>query len=363
MQIKTKPHDFCFLKENRLFMYRIIRPFLFLFSPETMHSFVAGCMRIIYAIWPLRKLVASMYCVKNPVLERDFCGLKFSNPVGLAAGFDKNAKLYRAFSTLGFSFIEIGTVTPKGQSGNPKPRLFRIPQDEAIINRMGFNNRGVDHVVKNLRKKHPGIIIGGNIGKNTLTSNSDAPADYLECFIKLYHYVDYFTVNVSCPNVGDLCKLQETESLNEILSVIMAERKNQAIRKPVLLKISPDLSFSQIDDMLYTVEKMEVDGIVAVNTTTKRSELTVKKEKIEQIGKGGLSGKPLRWKALEVIHYIHQQTGGKLPIMGVGGIMSAEDAINQLTAGATLVQIYSGMIYEGPALVKKINRKILQSLR
>jgi dihydroorotate dehydrogenase len=341
-------------------MYRFFRPLFFIFPPEAMHSFVAVLMRFAYHIPPLRKWVHSMFSVQHPALEREFCGLKFSNPVGLAAGFDKNAKLYRAFSTLGFSFIEIGTVTPQGQVGNPKPRLFRIVHDGALINRMGFNNKGVEAAVEQLKRKRPDIIIGGNIGKNTATSNDDAPADYLECFQKLYPYVDYFTVNVSCPNVANLSELQNINSLTGILTAVMAERDRQEYRKPVLVKISPDISFVHLDEILEIMEKMGVDGIVAINTTTRRNDLTIDKEHENHLGKGGLSGKPLTWKALETVNYIRQHTKGRLPVMGVGGIMTAEDAINMLNAGATLVQIYTGFIYEGPAIVKKINRAILK---
>ena len=341
-------------------MYRFFRPLFFIFPPEAIHGFVAGLMRFVYVISPLRALVRSIFSVKHPALEREFCGLKFSNPVGLAAGFDKNAKLYKAFSTLGFSFIEIGTVTPKGQPGNPKPRLFRIVQDGAMVNRMGFNNMGVDAVVKQLKRKRPDVVIGGNIGKNTGTSNDDAPADYLECFRKLYPYVDYLTVNVSCPNVSNLSELQNISSLSGILTMVLAERDRQEYRKPVLVKISPDISFVHLDEILDIVEKMGVDGIVAINTTTRRNDLTIDSEHITKIGKGGLSGKPLTWRALETVNYIRQRTKGRLPVMGVGGIMNADDAINMINAGATLVQIYTGFIYEGPSLVKKINQKILK---
>jgi len=339
-------------------LYRFFRPLFFVFPPEVMHHFVAGLMRFVSCIPPLRAMVRAMFVVKHPALEREFCGLKFANPVGLAAGFDKNATLYRAFSTLGFSFIEIGTVTPKGQPGNPKPRLFRIVQDEAMINRMGFNNLGVDAAVKQLKRKRPDIIIGGNIGKNTATANDDAPADYLECFQKLYPYVDYFTVNVSCPNVANLSELQNISSLTAILTAVLTERNRQKLRKPVLVKISPDISFLHLDEILEIAEKMGVDGIVAVNTTTGRHDLTIDKEKVACIGNGGMSGKPLTVRALEIISYIRHRTDGRMPVMGVGGIMNAEDAINMLHAGATLVQVYTGFIYEGPSLAKKINRKL-----
>jgi len=300
-----------------------------------------------------------MYCVKHPSLEREFCGIKFSNPVGLAAGFDKNATLYRAFSMFGFSFIEIGTVTPKGQLGNPKPRLFRIVKDGALINRMGFNNKGVEAAVEKLKRNNPETIIGGNIGKNTATSNEDAPADYLSCFQKLYPYVDYFTINVSCPNVANLSELQNTNSLTGILTAILTERDRQERRKPVLVKISSDITIKHLDEILDIVAKMGIDGIVAVNTTTKRNDLTIDNKKIESIGNGGLSGKPLKMKTLETVSYISQRTKGQLPLIGVGGIMTAEDAIDMLNAGATLVQIYTGFIYSGPSLVKRINKTLI----
>ena len=342
--------------------YRFFRPLFFAFPPETVHFFVAGLMRFVYCIPPLRALVRNMFTVKHPALECEFCGLKFSNPVGLAAGFDKNAKLYNAFSILGFSFIEIGTVTPKGQQGNPKPRLFRVVQDEALVNRMGFNNMGVDAAVEQLKRKRSGVIIGGNIGKNTATPNDDAPADYLECFRKLYPYVDYFTVNVSCPNVANLSELQNIGSLTEILTAVLSERDRQKFRKPVLVKVSPDISLVQLDEILDVIEKMGVDGIVAVNTTIQRDDLTINKEKLARLGNGGISGKPLTRKALETVNYIRERTKGQLPVMGVGGVMTAEDAINMLHAGATLVQVYTGFIYEGPALAKKINRAILKNV-
>jgi dihydroorotate dehydrogenase len=326
-----------------------------------MHRFVSGLMRFVYLFPPLRALVRSIFRIRSPLLEREFCGIKFANPVGLAAGFDKNAKLYKAFSLFGFSFIEIGTVTPKRQSGNPKPRLFRIVQDGALVNRMGFNNAGVDAVVKRLKSTRPkNIVIGGNIGKNTDTPNIEAISDYLHCFKELYPYVDYFTVNVSCPNVANLSELQNPDALMGILSAIVRERNRQEQRKPVLVKISPDLSLMSLDKVLEIIEKIGIDGIVAVNTTIQRTGLTIDTEQVEGIGNGGMSGKPLKWKALETINYIRQRTKGKLPIIGVGGITTAEDAINHIMAGATLVQIYSGFIYEGPSLVKKINKALLQ---
>ena len=356
--MKPQTSNFKPQTSNFKVLYRLVRPLFFACPPEAMHVFVAGLMRFVYCIPPLRALVRAIFTVKHPALEREFCVLKFSNPVGLAAGFDKNATLYSAFSILGFSFVEIGTVTPKGQPGNPKPRLFRIVQDDALINRMGFNNEGVDAAVKQLKRKRPDIVIGGNIGKNTATSNDDAPADYLKCFKKLYPYVDYFTLNLSCPNVANLTELQNISSLTKILTAVLSERDLMERRKPVLLKISPDISFEHLDDILEIIEQMGVDGIVAVNTTIKRNDLSIGQEQIAHLGAGGLSGKPLTQRALETVNYIRQRTKGQLPVMGAGGIMTAEDAVNMIHAGATLVQVYTGFIYEGPSLAKNINRAI-----
>jgi dihydroorotate dehydrogenase len=342
-------------------MYKFFRPLFFLFTPEMMHRFVGAMMRMVYLVPPLRKLICKWYSVKNPALEREFCGMKFANPVGLAAGFDKNATLFKAFSMLGFSFIEVGTVTPKPQKGNKKPRLFRIVSDNALINRMGFNNNGVDAAVKRLKRKFPNIVIGGNIGKNTQTPNDHAAADYLECFRRLYDYVDYFTLNVSCPNVANLSELQNLDALQTIMVAILAERNRHKHRKPVLLKISPDVTHEHLEDIITFVEESDIDGIVAVNTTVERNSLTVDSQKLNMIGNGGLSGAPLAQKAIDTVRFISQRTKGRLPVIGAGGIMKPADAINMLNAGATLVQVYTGMIYEGPLLVKKINEAILRA--
>jgi len=283
-------------------------------------------------------------------------GLKFKNRIGLAAGFDKNAEYINELALLGFSHIEIGAVTPEPQKGNPKPRLFRLSKDKALINRMGFNNEGVENAVKNLKKRKPDIIIGANIGKNTDTPNEKANEDYILLFNKLHDYVDYFTVNVSCPNIKDLKELQDKESLLELLSELKKINRNKAKPKPILLKISPDLTWEQLDDTLYIIEQTGIDGIVAVNTTATRMNLSYPKDKIEQIGNGGLSGKPLKNRSTEMIKYINEKTGGKLPIIGVGGIMTKADMQEKLDAGATLVQVFTGFVYEGPGLVKKLTK-------
>ncbi len=342
-------------------MYKaFIRPLFFKMDPEKVHHLVVGAMKFAHRIPFAGSVLKSTFSVSHPSLEREVFGLKFKNPVGLAAGFDKNAEVYKEFSSLGFSFIEIGTVTPKPQPGNPKKRLFRLPADKALINRMGFNNLGVDEAVKNLKKRKDfSIIIGGNIGKNTATANEDAVNDYVTCFNRLYDYADYFVVNVSCPNISNLSKLQNKDSLLEILSAITQERLQKAVRKPVLLKISPDLNFGQIDEVLEIVSATGIDGIVATNTTISRQDLLTPSSTVEALGNGGLSGKPLSSRSTEIIRYIAQKTGGKLPVIAVGGIFTAEDALEKLKAGASLVQLYTGFIYEGPMLAKKICKKLL----
>lgn len=339
---------------------RIIRPIFFLFDPEQVHHFVVQIIKIAFKIPGIALLTERWLTLKNPLLERTVFGLHFSNPVGLAAGFDKDATFYNEFSHLGFAFIEIGTVTPKGQTGNPKPRSFRIPKDDALINRMGFNNHGADEILANLKHRKTKIIIGGNLGKNTTTPNDQAVNDYIFTFNKLYEHVDYLVVNVSCPNISDLQKLQDKDSLMIILNALNLERAKKQYFKPILLKISPDLNFSQIDEVLEIVADTKIDGIIATNTTTGRYNITEDDQKIKQFGNGGLSGKPLRERSTEIIRYIFKKTNGRLPIIGVGGIMNAEDAIEKLKAGASLVQIYTGFIYEGPLLVKRINKAVLK---
>lgn len=307
----------------------------------------------------MKGLFKSIFTYEHPVLEREVFGLKFKNPVGLAAGLDKDAKLVDELACLGFGFIEIGTVTPKGQPGNPQPRLFRMPQDQGLINRMGFNNEGAEMAAKRLSKSKHNIIIGGNIGKNKVTPNEEADADYEKAFELLYDVVDYFVINVSSPNTPNLRALQEKEPLKKLLLNIQRLNSQKPLRKPILLKIAPDLSNQQLDDVVEIVLETEIDGVIATNTTIDRSGLTTPTSVIETIGAGGLSGKPLTDRSTAVIRYIHQHSKGAFPIIGVGGIHSPADALEKLEAGATLVQLYTGFIYEGPGIIKRINKAIL----
>jgi dihydroorotate dehydrogenase len=338
---------------------RLIRPLLFLINPETVHHIVVFLVRVVYRIPVISSLIRNIYTVNDRDLNRELSGLKFSNPVGLAAGFDKNAAFFREFMLFGFGFIEIGTVTPLGQPGNPKPRLFRIPKDYGLINRMGFNNLGLDEAIKKLKKKPAGLIIGGNIGKNTLTPNNKAVEDYAKCFDGLYPYVDYFVVNVSCPNISDLSELQDKDQLRDILLRLAGIRSSKDTRKPILVKISPDLNFDQIDDVLELISITGMDGIVATNTTISRENLLTDPGLIDRIGNGGLSGEPLRKRSTEIIKYISEKSGGKLIIIGSGGIMSPEDAIEKINAGAQLLEIYTGFIYTGPVIVERINKALI----
>lgn len=344
-------------------MYRLfIRPLLFLLPPETIHKLLIRFLRLCFIVPGLKPLLHRAYHIRHKALETEFLGMKFTNPVGLAAGFDKNAEIFREFHTFGFSFIEVGTVTPIGQPGNPKPRSFRIPKDRGLINRMGFNNHGADAAARKLAQKRPKeLVLGGNIGKNTQTPNEDAVADYEAVFRAIYNGVDYFVVNVSCPNITDLHKLQDQDSLEAILGRILDIRSDMDTRKPVLLKISPDLNEKQLDETLEIVDRLKLDGIVATNTTIRREGLKTSAERIEAIGSGGMSGAPITGRSLEVVRYIHNKTGGNLPIIAVGGIMNVQDALNMLEAGATLIQLYTGFIYEGPGLAKRINKAILQN--
>ncbi len=300
-----------------------------------------------------------MYVVRK---EYEFLGIRFKNRVGLAAGFDKNAKYLGELSALGFGFIEIGTVTPKPQAGNDKPRLFRLIEDESVINRMGFNNDGLDVIVKRLQLRPKDLIVGGNIGKNKVTPNEEAVNDYKICFDKLYDVVDYFVVNVSSPNTPNLRELQDKKPLGEILKALIEMRSafisTGKICKPILLKIAPDLGNEQLDDVVDIVNETGIDGIVATNTTISRAGLLTSKEKVESIGSGGLSGKILSDRATEVVAYIHKKSSGKIPIIGVGGIYSAKTAHDKINAGADLVQVYSGFIYGGPQMIKNIAKAL-----
>ncbi|MDY3548113.1 quinone-dependent dihydroorotate dehydrogenase [Riemerella anatipestifer] len=337
-------------------MYKaIIRPLLFRFDPEEVHHFSFKFIKNIFKIPLVSQLVKSRYVIENPKLEREVFGLKFKNPVGLAAGFDKDAKLYKELSAFGFGFVEIGTVTPKPQPGNDKKRLFRLKEDEAVINRMGFNNGGVEDVVERLKANNNEVIIGGNIGRNKITDNARAEEDYIICFNVLYDYVDYFVVNVSSPNTPNLRDLQEKEPLTKLLNLLQIENQKKIKQKPILLKIAPDLTDSQLLDVIDIVKETNIAGVIATNTTISREGL--KSSAKNEVG--GLSGKPLRKRATEVIKFLSEKSGGAFPIIGVGGIHSEDDALEKLKAGASLVQLYTGFIYEGPALIKRINKKVL----
>lgn len=339
-------------------MYKsIIRPILFWFDPEKVHYFSFSAIRFANKIPGFSSLSKSLFEVEDKRLEREVFGLKFKNPVGLAAGFDKDAKLYQELSNLGFGFIEIGTLTPKGQEGNPKKRLFRLKEDSAIINRMGFNNGGVKEAVERL-KKNNGVLIGGNIGKNKLTPNEEATSDYEICFDALYDYVDYFVVNVSSPNTPNLRALQDKEPLTALLQTLQNKNLAKPKQKPILLKIAPDLTDEQLLDIIDIVAATKIAGVIATNTTISRDGLqSGNKEEM-----GGLSGKPLTKRSTEVIRFLSEKSNKAFPIIGVGGIHTPEDAIEKLEAGASLIQLYTGFIYEGPALIKSINKKILQKL-
>lgn len=342
-------------------MYKtLLKPFFFLLAPEKAHHLTLNLLNFVLAIPGISYLFKQFYSFEDPRLEREVFGLKFKNPVGLAAGFDKDGKQINSMSSLGFGFIEVGTVTPKPQIGNPQPRLFRLPQDDALINRMGFNNLGLDQLVSQLKKKRPkGIIIGGNIGKNKVTPNETAVEDYKICFEALFPYVDYFVVNVSSPNTPNLRALQDKEPLQALLSTIQEMNLAKAAPKPVLLKIAPDLTDGQLDDIIDIVASTKIAGVIATNTTIARAPLTTDTQEIENIGNGGLSGQPLKDRATEVIRYLKTKTNGDLKIIGVGGIASAADAKEKIEAGADLIQIYSGMVYEGPKLIKQIKQGLV----
>ncbi|MAX81385.1 MAG: dihydroorotate dehydrogenase (quinone) [Crocinitomicaceae bacterium] len=341
-------------------MYKgIIRPILFKFDPEKIHHFTTNAFVFLCSLPVVKQLIKSNFTVEDKKLERELFGLKFKNPVGLAAGFDKAASLYNAFSNLGFGFIEVGTITPKGQPGNPKPRMFRLPDDSGLINRLGFNNDGVEAAIANLKKRKVNIVIGGNIGKNKVTPNDQAVNDYETCFEALFPYVDYFVVNVSSPNTPNLRDLQEKEPLKQLLGHLQELNNAKVSRKPLLLKIAPDLTFEQLDDIVEIAQEVKLDGLIATNTTISRAGLKTDAQITTEAG--GLSGKPVYDRSNEVIRYLRQKLGSDFPIIGVGGVFTGKDAEEKLKAGANLVQVYTGFIYEGPGMVKRINKHLLSN--
>lgn len=347
-------------------MYAFFKPFLFALSPETAHRITYFFLDLAVGFPPTRWLLKNSFCLKDKALERDVLGLRFPNPVGLAAGFDKNGAHIRGLACLGFGFIEVGTVTPKPQDGNPRPRVFRLPADRALINRLGFNNKGLDALVEQLKKFHAGArrrgdapLIGGNIGKNKTTPNEAAESDYLQCFEALFPWVDYFVVNVSSPNTPGLRELQEKEPLTRLLNLLQEKNRAQNTPKPILLKIAPDLTVEQLDDISAIVRDTGLAGVIATNTTISRENLSTSTETIAAIGAGGLSGVPLQQRATDVIRRLRQKLGPEPVIIGVGGIHSAASAREKLDAGANLVQLYTGMVYEGPGLIRQILEALL----
>lgn len=344
-------------------MYKtLLKPVFFLFQPETIHHIVFKIIKNFSAIPGVSQLIRMVYVIDDKRLEVNLFGLIFPNPVGLAAGFDKDAKLYDELGNYGFGFIEIGTLTPKAQPGNEKPRMFRLPEDEALINRMGFNNGGVDAAVERLKKRKTKIIIGGNIGKNKITPNEEAESDYEKCFEALFDHVDYFAVNVSSPNTPNLRALQDKEPLAKLLTRIKKLNSQKSNPKPILLKIAPDLTNEQLDDIIDIVKETKIDGVIATNTTISREGLNTQDSRLKTIGAGGLSGKPLTKRSTEVVRYLSTKSNKAFPIIAVGGIHTADDAIEKLNAGASLVQIYTGFIYEGPGIAKRINKRILKAI-
>lgn len=345
-------------------MYKILlRPLFFLFDPEKIHHFTFALIKTACKIPGIPFIFRSLYQINDKRLERNVFGLTFKNPVGLAAGFDKNAVLYNELANLGFGFIEIGTVTPKAQTGNPKRRLFRLIEDNGIINRMGFNNLGVDAAIKQLKKNKGNVLIGGNIGKNTDTLPDKVIEDYKIAFKALHPYVDYFVVNVSCPNVGIFAKLQDKDYLLELLNSLQEINHEFSKQKPILLKIAPDLNTIQLDEVIELVAETKIAGVVASNTSIHREGLKASEAQLAAIGNGGLSGKPIKDRSTQVIKYLATKSNKAFPIIGVGGIHSPEDALEKINAGADLIQLYTGFIYEGPALVKRINKAILNEVK
>ena len=336
-------------------MYKhFLKPILFRFNPETAHNMIMSSLTLLRHIPFGRAILRSTCSKETPSLEKEVFGITFPNPVGLAGGLDKNGEHYNDLANCGFGFVEIGSLTPKPQDGNPKPRCFRIPQDRAIINRFGINNKGVKNAVEHLKRDRPNVIVAANISKNTTSINEDAAKDYETSFALLYDFVDMFVVNVSCPNVVGLTALQDISFLSDIVDRLLDLRRYYDTYRPILLKVSPDLSTEQLDDIIDYCLRSGIDGIVAGNTTRSRDGLTIDPKKIEEIGNGGMSGAPVHKKNLELVRYIHKKSEGRLPIIGVGGIMSGEEAKAMMDAGASLVEIYSGFIYEGPGLIKRI---------
>ncbi len=343
-------------------MYRtLLKPLFFFLEPEQAHYTAMRLLKIATTVPGVKAVMKSRFQVRDKSLERTVFGLHFPNPVGLAAGFDKDARWIDELDCLGFGFIEIGTLTPVAQPGNDKPRLFRLPKDEALINRMGFNNRGAVSAVERLKKRKSHVIVGGNIGKNKVTDNDDALSDYIKCFHELHDHVDYFVVNVSSPNTPGLRALQEKEPLMKILNELKDLNSQKKNPKPILLKIAPDLTDQQLDDIIEITNTTRIDGVIATNTTIDRSNLQTSKTEVDSIGNGGLSGKPLTSRSTEVIRYLVQKGKNQFPVIGVGGIHTAADAKEKLDAGAALVQVYTGFIYEGPGIARKINRGLLES--
>ncbi|MFM7852856.1 MAG: quinone-dependent dihydroorotate dehydrogenase [Flammeovirgaceae bacterium] len=343
-------------------MYKIVvRPLLFFFDPEAIHHFAFTCIKLVCKMPGVKWLLSAVYVTNTKKLERNLFGITFPNPVGLAAGFDKDAKLIDELACFGFGFIEIGTLTPKPQPGNDRPRLFRLPKDGGLINRMGFNNEGVAIATERLKTRKLQVIVGGNIGKNKITPNENAFDDYKTCFEELYAYVDYFVVNVSSPNTPGLRQLQEKEPLKKLLAGVKQLSLAQSKPKPILLKIAPDLTEDQLTDIVEILQETKTDGVIATNTTVSRHGLTTNEEDLKRIGSGGLSGKPLAKRSNEVISFLREKLGKNYPIIGVGGVMSVNDAVEKLNAGADLIQVYTGFVYEGPRIIKRINQTLVNN--
>lgn len=336
-------------------MYKfLLRPLFFRFNAETAHNMIMSALSVLKRIPFARAVIRLIYCRDTPELEKEVFGIRFRNPVGLAGGLDKNGEYYNDLANFGFSFVEIGSLTPEPQDGNPKPRLFRVVEDRAIINRMGINNKGVRNAVEHLKRERPGVIVAANISKNTSSINDDASKDYESAFALLYDFVDMFVINISCPNVVGLSELQDISFLSDIMDKLISLRMYFDEYRPILVKLSPDIHRTQLDEIIDYCMMSGIDGVVACNTTRSRDGLSIGQDRIDEIGAGGMSGAPLFSKSLEMVRYIHEKSGGNLPIIGVGGIMSPEQAGMMLDAGASLIEVYSGFIYEGPAIVRRI---------